>query len=577
MKNQCNDYNNAININTLKDFFETKFADHNENSQRIQSSHRRVENLYSDLCEKPPEPSFIISEHQIRTYIKQLKSGSAPGLDGVMAEHLKYGINTILPLFLSVLFSLCVRHGTVPKHFCEGLLIPILKKHNLDPSIPSNYRPITVSVIPSKILEFYVLDQCKGYQFSPSQYGFIPGRSTHMAATLAGDISTYCQSRGSTVYYCSLDAEGAYDALPHSILFDEAHNAMPNAAWRLMYYWYRNMTVLLRWNNTLSLPIKVEKGTRQGGITSPLFFNIFYRGLVDKLQQCNCGIIINGQCFNVICYADDLLLTSTTVTGLQTLIDTAISYICDTGLKFNPNKTTCMVSGRNHFVESPIWTINGVALNQKDNITYLGTELDHRQHNDARVRSATKEFHALQGVGLNQHGMAPLTSLYVYDTAVKSCLLYGCSNVYLTKNDLHSLETTRCKHLKSILGIGYSSHSKPILQALNECSIANQIKLSSFDLLCSCLISDTTASLFYHHLIKLQNNTYGKTLVNRIEVEDINFQKYCLDVKYRKSIKFKQNWNIPEGQNGVVDSIRAIINNYDDNGRMLLRDILKSF
>ena len=243
----------------------------------------------------------------------------------------------------------------------------------------------------------------------------------------------------------------------------------------------------------------------------------------------------------------------------------------------NPNKTTCMISGRKHFVESPIWTINGVALNQKDNITYLGTELDHRQHKDACVRSATKAFHALQGVGLNQHGMAPLTSLYVYDTAVKSCLLYRCSNVYLTKNDLHSLETTRCKHLKSILGIGYSSHSKPILQALNECSIANQIKLSSFDLLRSCLISDTTASLFYHHLIKLQNNTYGKTLVNRIEVEDINFQKYCLDVKYRKSIKFKQNWNIPEGQNGVVDSIRAIINNYDDNGRMLLRDILKSF
>ena len=78
-------------------------------------------------------------------------------------------------------------------------------------------------------------------------------------------------------------------------------------------------------------------------------------------------------------------------------------------------------------------------------------------------------------------------------------------------------------------------------------------------------------------MIKLQNNTYGKTLVNRIEVEDINFQKYCLDVKYRKSIKFQQNWNIPEGQNGVVDSIRAIKNNYDDNDCMLLRDILKSF
>ena len=65
----------------------------------------------------------------------------------------------------------------------------------------------------------------------------------------------------------------------------EAHNAMPNAAWRLMYmyYWYHNMNVLLSWNNTFSLPIKVEKGTWQGETTSPLCFNtsIFYSGLVD--------------------------------------------------------------------------------------------------------------------------------------------------------------------------------------------------------------------------------------------------------------------------------------------------------
>ena len=38
----------------------------------------------------------------------------------------------------------------------------------------------------------------------------------------------------------------------------------------------------------------------------------------------------------MLCYADDSILTSLSVTGLQELIDTANSYITEHGLKFNP-------------------------------------------------------------------------------------------------------------------------------------------------------------------------------------------------------------------------------------------------
>ena len=92
------------------------------------------------------------------------------------------------------------------------LLIPILKKKNLDPSIPSNYRPITLSVSISKILENFILD-CRGdYKPSEAQFAFIEGRSTQMAKAIAHDIGTFCNANGSTVYYCSLDIEGAFDA-----------------------------------------------------------------------------------------------------------------------------------------------------------------------------------------------------------------------------------------------------------------------------------------------------------------------------------------------------------------------------
>ena len=66
--------------------------------------------------------------------------------------------------------------------------------------------------------------------------------------------------------------------------------------------------------------IKVVKGLRQGGLTSPLLYNVFYQPLVDSLSSCDAGIRINNVKYNVFCYADDLLLTSTTITGLQTLI-----------------------------------------------------------------------------------------------------------------------------------------------------------------------------------------------------------------------------------------------------------------
>ena len=38
-------------------------------------------------------------------------------------------------------------------------------------------------------------------------------------------------------------------------------------------------------------------------------------------------ISINNDSFNVFCYADDLILTGLSVTGLQELLDTTSSYI----------------------------------------------------------------------------------------------------------------------------------------------------------------------------------------------------------------------------------------------------------
>ena len=79
--------------------------------------------------------------------------------------------------------------------------------------------------------------------------------------------------------------------------------------------------------------------------------------------------------YNVFCYADDLILTSLTVTGLQSLIDVSRDYINSHGLNFDPSKTTCTTFGTTHQVVKPTWILNGTKLKQDDAVTYLGTRL----------------------------------------------------------------------------------------------------------------------------------------------------------------------------------------------------------
>ena len=72
--------------------------------------------------------------------------------------------------------------------------------------------------------------------------------------------------------------------------------------------------------------------TRQGGLTSCLMFNLFYKDMTDDLECQIGGCSINNMSFNVLCYTDDLLLVSTTVSGLQKLIHCADNYETNHGL-----------------------------------------------------------------------------------------------------------------------------------------------------------------------------------------------------------------------------------------------------
>lgn len=520
-----------------------------------------------------------ISEPHMKRLMAKLRLGCASGVDGITAENLRYSTETPLPLHLCRLMSVCLRFGCIPDVFSLGLLVPILKKTHLDPRIPSNYRPITISSITSKLLELFVSEKTD-HRFDPSQFGFVPHRGTTTAISLAHDVSQYCVSRGSAVYLCSLDAEGAFDAIPFAVLFSKAAESMSDCCWRLMYAWYSSMHVLVKWNGTLSPRIPVLKGTRQGGLSSPLLFNLFYRDLISALNSETCGVTIQGNKYNAFCYADDVLLASTTPSGLQHLIDTAVEYITRHGLRFNPAKTSCFCFGKSPFQTAPVWTIEDQPLQHADHLLYLGATLKNDKglaHVTKRIAAAQKSFYSLQGAGLSFKGVSPEVASHLYCVGVRTVLTYGCESLQMSKSSLKKMESVQGKLVKSFLGLRKTSHTTPLIQALKIPPIANSLSLASLNLLRSSLLYGSSASKFYLDIIS--SGVHSKnTLVQRCQQDsvthNINCLKFIFDNTYMHACKKRfKTWD----ENGLVDSIRQQFYDFNDRARDIIQRLVSPF
>ena len=585
LKNGSTSCYNDISIEELHKYYADKFSCTQVYNDTILAAKERVmEKLHSvnHVCFN----NITFYEERLKRYIDKMKCGSAYVIDGITAEHLKYALNCDeLIHHLCVTLTICVKYGIVPESFKNGLLIPILKKPTCDVSVPKSYRPIVISTTYSKLMEMYILEESGCHEFHDSQFGFISGRGTNMAASFTHDVISYNVNRGTPIFACSLDAEGAFDAIPHDIIFDKALDVVPDPSWRVLYHWYTKITVQIRWNNVLSNPIKIEKGTRQGGLSSPFLFNLFYQDLIVLLSNAGGGVKIRSHSYNVFCYADDILLTSSTVTGLQNLITLSDDYITSHGLRFNPTKTQCVIYGKNTFVSNPLWYLNNVELQVANEITYLGICLSNNPsgHSNMRIKACRKAFYALQSSGLCNGGVSPNTMSHIWNVAVQSVLTYGIQCIPLKVCDIQNLDKTQTRLLKSALGLSKYCKNTALLQALKVHKVSDLLKLYTLDLLKCHLFSNSASKHFYMFLTRQHSLGVMKghnDLISRCKSicnnNQISLWKYMFDVTY--ATRMKRNVKQFVTNDGLIDSITTIFNNYNcDNYKMMLSMLLMPF
>ena len=103
-------------------------------------------NTNKDLLVAPAHSAVFVQFEFVSLYslgdvVKSLKPTNCP-LDIVPAKVLKMVVNTVGPS-LQVFINSCLRLGTVPAAFKHAVVRALLKKPNLDPSVLSNFRPVS--------------------------------------------------------------------------------------------------------------------------------------------------------------------------------------------------------------------------------------------------------------------------------------------------------------------------------------------------------------------------------------------------------------------------------------------------
>jgi len=315
----------------------------------------------------------IFSSNDIELGMQALKTGKSTDPFNLGSEHLIFADNTQFKTWLRGLFNDIFKNGITPPCLSTSKMIPLVKSLKKSLKMAGNYRGISITPILTKLLEYLILQKYPELTNShPLQFGFKSNSSTLHAEFIINETIKSYNKKKSCVYMCSLDAEKAFDSCNWDALFKklvEEKNIPPHVV-QVISSLYRNGTGQVHYENHVSETFNLSQGVRQGSILSPYLYNIYTELLLTSLEKhSKVGTSLHGTYTGIIMYADDIILISPTVSGLQTLVNKCTTYCNNLGVAINADKT--------EFISSGIPTNSGCFLSMDYSRIYPGKTLKH--------------------------------------------------------------------------------------------------------------------------------------------------------------------------------------------------------
>ncbi|MFZ2538984.1 MAG: reverse transcriptase family protein [Oscillospiraceae bacterium] len=383
----------------------------------------------------------FFSVELVSLLIAELKTGKAPGPDGLTVEHLLHCHPSTI-LVITYLCNLILLSGHVPPQFGFGIIHPIPKGScNSKCLNVSDFRGITISPIVSKIFEKCILSNFGEYFFtSDNQFGFKSSCSQDIYS-LKSVINHYV-SNDSTVSMCTLDLAKAFDKVNCFSLFCKLiDRKLPVNIICLLYDLYKNACAIVKWNGVFSDIIQLSAGVRQGGVLSPILFGVYVNSIILSLQESGLGCHVNKFPMSVFMFADDLVLLSGSITDLQCLINICVKELNKIDMLINVNKSKCVRIEKNVDANCVKLTVDSKEIIWDCNITYLGIHFKTSNKLTIDLKSCRAKFYrSFNDIYSKIHRSSETVILSLVKSFCLPGMLYGLEAIDLNATMQKSLD-----------------------------------------------------------------------------------------------------------------------------------------
>ncbi|MCP3666940.1 MAG: hypothetical protein GY696_31350 [Gammaproteobacteria bacterium] len=373
----------------------------------------------------------IITPARVCWAVRAFKPFKAAGEDGIFPALLQHGLEVLGPSLHRILSS-CLARGYIPQAWRDIKVVFIPKPGKASYALAKSHRPISISSFVLKTLEKLVdryirEDALVNHPLSTNQHAYIAGRSTETALhKLVSRIerSFYKKEYALAVF---LDIEGAFDNAAFDVIEDTLRErGVHSVAAR----WIGNLLRCRIVHGSVgdsTVRVAVKKGTPQGGVLSPLLWDLVVDSLLRRLE---------GRGIYVQFYSDDGVLL---VSGLyldvvcsimQQALATVQQWCEEQGLSVNPQKTEMVLFTHKRKIQdfrAP--RLYGAQLQLTSKAKYLGVVLDSKLlwncHVEQKCKKAIAAFWQCRRAVGRTWGLSPRITHWIYTAVIRPMIVYG--------------------------------------------------------------------------------------------------------------------------------------------------------
>ena len=435
-----------ISCQQLKDKFgkpqsdpSTKANILNDQFSSVWSTPTNVDHKFRDHG-APDIDDLNISIKGVHKLLSNLKPFKATGPDGIPPFILKELAYELAPPF-ALLFEASLLQGILPSDWTSAFITPIFKKG--DPLQASNYRPVSLTSVPSKIMEHIICSHIMRHLerhnvLCDNQHGFRKFRSCESQLISTVEDLAKNLDIGNQTDMILLDFSKAFDKVNHSSLLSKLqHYGIKGKLhkWISGFLEKRTQKVLLE--GATSSATTVLSGVPQGTVLGPLLFLIYINDLPKFISP--------GTQLKL--FADDSAVyrkikSSLDHEILQQDLSRLTEWEKEWSMQFHPDKCQLLSITNKKKPSTFTYTIHNTRIQPTTDAKYLGVTLNNKLSWNTHINTVCqKGNNTLNFIYRNFRTAGPKIKEQLYKTYVRPALEYS-SSVWdpYTQHNIDNLE-----------------------------------------------------------------------------------------------------------------------------------------